>query len=669
MSSEASAPPGHAFIEHQWIPMSDGVRLSATGWIPRGEQPVPALLEIIPYRKRDHTAARDHVLHTWLADRGYACWRVDMRGHGDSEGLHDAHRTYQDVEEILAWMRQQPWCSGRLGMVGLSWGGMNAFMAVSRGVPGLDAVVTTASSYDRYGVGMMWKNGCLLNENFGWATSMAAFSTRPPDPLLHGDGWRAIWMDRLQGHQPEVTNLLGRQRRDDYWDKHLAVSPAEWRTAVLMFSGWADNNYAQTPPELAGQLRSRAIVLGPWGHRYPHFGFPGPAIDFHRLAKDWFDTHLGGASGALTGATLFVPRDLPAMPLYDTAPGEWRSFPDLPAPQAMRSWWLGEGQLRSDAPATGDTRHRTPLSMGSASGEVMPWFAVGPGPELPADQREDDARSLCFVGEVLAQDVAFIGRPVLEVDVSVDRPVAQLVVRLCDVKPDGASARVSLGLFNLNQRPEVGGSQRTPVALEPGRTYRLRLELDYGAYAFAAGHRIRLALSTSYWPLVWPSPEPVTLTVARAASQLHLPLAPDRGSEISVPELGRPPPVAPLPKKDLVPPSRRREVTRDLVAGVTRMVIAETNGPYVLPQIDDWTVRSSVEEQYAIRDDDPLSASVAIAWEWQYGRSDWSVRTQVRSKLRSDAQRFHCELSLAAFEGDRQVFANAWTHTFPRDFI
>ena len=267
------------WVENCWIPTPDGIRLAATIWLPRNAEisPVPAVLEIVPYRKRDHTAVRDEQLHSGLARSGFAGIRVDMRGSGDSEGVFDAHRTYDDVLHILAWIRSQAWCTGDLGMIGLSWGGLNAIMAAERQPPGLGAVVACSFSHDRYGVGMMWKNGCLLSENFAWATSVTSFCSRPPDPAVVGAGWREMWLDRLSNLEPQVQHYLGHQRRDDYWDMHRVTDLGRISCPVYAFAGWADSNYTQTLPALltnaSGPVKA---VIGPWGHKYPYQAVPGP---------------------------------------------------------------------------------------------------------------------------------------------------------------------------------------------------------------------------------------------------------------------------------------------------------------------------------------------------------------------------------------------------------
>lgn len=655
------------YVEHFWIAMGDGVRLSASLWRPAvAAEPLPAVLEFIPYRKRDHTAARDFQLHSYLAARGYVSVRADMRGHGDSEGLHDAHRSYADAEEILAWLRAQPWCSGRTGMIGLSWGGTNAFMAANRQPPGLGAIVTSSSSHDRYGVGMLWKNGCLLNENFAWVTSITAFATRPPDPLVVGEGWRALWQQRLEQHVPEAPNMLARQSRDAYWDAHLA-DPANIACAAYLFSGLADNNYAQTPPALLPRLAGpAAMVLGAWGHKYPHQAYPGPGVDFLGEAAGWFDAHLRGKNSAATRppVTVFMAEDTPAQAQYAAARGRWVSLAALPrADGPGRDFRLDHGRL-GDAPGSGVVHHCSPAATGMASGEVMPWFAYGPGPELPDDQREDDGKSLCFDSAPLEAPLETLGAPALTLEFSVDRPAAFLAVRLCDVKPSGASTRVSLGLFNLNN---LLGNAREPGLLEPGKRYRLVLPMDFGAYRFLAGHRIRLAISTAYWPLVWPSPAPVTLSLHLAGSALRLPLH-DAAGEVPAPELGAPRFGAAIARSEERPPTRARTVHRDVANGTTSVEIHEGNGPYRLEDID-WTVSSQSRERYSVSHDDPASAAVEIDWEWRYGRAKWSALTRVRSTMRCSAAMFHIRLRLEALEDGTPFCEREWSYDIPRKHL
>jgi putative CocE/NonD family hydrolase len=203
------------------IVMPDGVRLSARLWRPVTDDPVPLILEFLPYRKRDGTIARDEMMHPWLAGHGYACLRVDMRGNGDSEGLLFDEYTPQELQDAcdtIRWARAQDWCTGRVGMQGISWGGFNCLQVAALQPEGLDAVISICSTVDRFADDIHYKGGCLLGENFGWASQMFAYSARPPDPALVGDRWREMWLERLEAQPFLLSEWLRHQYRDAYWE-------------------------------------------------------------------------------------------------------------------------------------------------------------------------------------------------------------------------------------------------------------------------------------------------------------------------------------------------------------------------------------------------------------------------------------------------------------------
>src|SRR5210317_1476362 len=142
-------------IENLYIPLADGVRLAARLWLPEDaeQNPVPALLEYIPYRKRDFMRIRDEPMHRYYAGHGYAAVRVDLRGSGDSDGiLEDEYlpREQEDALEVINWLTRQPWCDGNVGMTGISWGGFNALQVAARRPPALKAIITHCSTDDRY---------------------------------------------------------------------------------------------------------------------------------------------------------------------------------------------------------------------------------------------------------------------------------------------------------------------------------------------------------------------------------------------------------------------------------------------------------------------------------------------------------------------------------------
>jgi len=176
------------------------------------------------------------------------------------------------------------------------------------------------------------------------------------------------------------------------------------------------------------------------------------------------------------------------------------------------------------ADGTTELSFSSPQTTGGRGGE---WCAFGADGEMPRDQRPDDGGSLQFDSDPLGDRLEILGAPVLELDLACDQPVAMIAARLCDVAPDGTSLRVSYGLLNLSHRE----SHEFPEPLEPGSRYRVRLQLNDCAHVFAAGSRIRVAVAPGLWPLVWPSPEPVTLTVYAGASSFDLPVRGSAGGD------------------------------------------------------------------------------------------------------------------------------------------
>src|SRR5262249_8582125 len=233
-------------IELAWIPMSDGRRLAARLWLPADAErnPVPAILEYIPYRRRDGTRPRDEESHAWVAAQGYACARVDIAGSGDSDGrLLDEYlkQEQDDALEIIAWLAAQPWCDGAVGMIGISWGGFNGLQVAARRPPALRAVISIASTVDRYADDVHFMGGCLFADNMDWGAAFFTYAALPPDPLMVGEAWRRQWLARLEALRPFPPLWLAHQRRDDFWRHGSIVEDyAAIGCPVLAVSGWAD---------------------------------------------------------------------------------------------------------------------------------------------------------------------------------------------------------------------------------------------------------------------------------------------------------------------------------------------------------------------------------------------------------------------------------------------
>src|SRR6516164_2825748 len=189
-----SFPHAVRAVDPLWIPLADGTRLAAKVWLPTdaASRPVPAVLEYLPYRRRDFTAQRDALMHPYLAGHGYASVRVDIRGSGDSDGvLTDEYLPLEqdDACEVIAWLAEQSWCTGNVGMFGISWGGFNSLQVAARRPPALKAIVTLCSTDDRYADDVHYVGGAKLNAGFGWAGFIFSDICHPPDPALVGENW------------------------------------------------------------------------------------------------------------------------------------------------------------------------------------------------------------------------------------------------------------------------------------------------------------------------------------------------------------------------------------------------------------------------------------------------------------------------------------------------
>ena len=656
-------------IENCWITLSDGCRLAARVWLPEDAEadPVPAILEYLPYRKRDGTAVRDALTHPYFAGHGYACLRVDMRGNGESDGLMLDEYTQQehdDALEVIDWIAAQPWCSGTVGMIGISWGGFNGLQVAARKPAPLKAVVTICSTDDRYADDIHYKGGCLLNENLGWASTMLAFSARPPDPALVGERWRDLWLERLENTPLLVETWLRHQRRDDYW-KHGSVCEdfSAIEAAVLAVGGWGDA-YRNAIPRLLEGLRAPARgLIGPWVHKYPHFAPPAPQIGFLQECLRWWDHWLKGIeNGVMAEPALraYVMDSARPAGWYVERSGRWVAEETWPSPIVERRRLALDAGRLTDAPGPEEALTlASPQSTGAASGA---YCAMWLGPDWPTDQRGDDGRSLVFDSAPLDERLEILGAATVELELSADRPWAFLAVRLCDLHPDGASTRITYGILNLTHRH---GHER-PEPLTPGERVRVRVKLDDIGYALPPGHRLRLSVSNAYWPLIWPSPEASTITLFTAVSHLELPLRPLR--EVAMGSFAEPEGAPPLALEQLRPPAHQRQVERDMASGEVVMTLLDDSGQNRILS-HGLEVGAVAREHYRIRDDDPLSARADCHLTETVGRGPWQTRIEAKQSQWCDAERFHLRIELEAFEGEERAFHRVWTRSLPRDFI
>ncbi|MFP4269984.1 MAG: CocE/NonD family hydrolase [Alphaproteobacteria bacterium] len=661
-------------VETLWIPLPDGARLAGRLWLPADAdaRPVPAILEYIPYRRRDFTRERDSIMHPYVAGHGYACIRVDLRGSGDSDGVLEDEYLQQELDDgvaVIRWLAAQPWCTGRVGMIGISWGGFNGLQIASTRPEALGAVVTVCASDDRYADDVHHMGGCLLGDNLSWASVMFAYNALPPDPAVVGERWRAMWRARLEGSGLWLDTWLRHQRRDAFW-RHGSICEdyAAVRCPVLAVSGWADG-YSNAVFRLLAHLDvPRRGLVGPWSHKYPHLGVPGPAIGFLQECVRWWDRWLKDVPNGVDDEPMlkaWMQVSVPPTAHYDHRPGRWVAEASWPSPHVRDELLaLAPGRLldqAGEAEVDEVVTVQSPLTVGLFAGK---WCSYAAGPDLAHDQRQEDGGALVFDGDPLAEDLEILGAPELELDVAADRPIAMLAARLSDLAPDGKATRVTYGLLNLTHRD----NPRFPEPLQPGRFYRVRVKLNDVAQSFARGHRLRLALSSSYWPLAWPPPTPTRLVVRTAGARLRLPLRPPRAEDAELAPFAAPEGAAPERRVPLQPGHQNWLVHRDLAADASTLEVINDHGTFRIPEID-LTIEHDTREWYRSVGDDFTSACGETRTVRNLSRGDWVIRTCTRTLLTSTATDFRLRAELDAWEGESRVCCRSWDRTVPRDHV
>jgi putative CocE/NonD family hydrolase len=660
-------------VENLWITMPDGVKLGARMWLPKDadDDPVPAILEYIPYRKRFGTAARDAITHPYLAGHGYACIRVDIRGSGESDGVLIDEYNQQELDdgcEIIRWLAAQPWCDGNVGMMGISWGGFNGLQIAAMRPPALKAIVTLASTDDRYADDIHHMGGCLLGDNLSWASTMFAYNSMPPDPELVGTRWREMWFERLESSGLWLAKWLEHQRRDNYW-RHGSVCEdySAIQCPVYAVSGWADG-YSNAVFRMVENLDAPTKgLIGPWSHRYPHIAEPGPAIDFLNELLRWWDHWLKGIDTGIMdepALRVWMQDSVPPTTSYIERPGRWVAEPAWPSPNvAERRFNLTRHRMVSAE--TDVTAHeitlQSPMTVGLFAGK---WCSYASGPDLAHDQRHEDGGALVFESEPLEADLEMLGATIAELEVSASEPVAMLAVRLSDVQPDDKATRVSYGLLNLTHRD---GSE-APRPLESDRRYRVIVRLNEVAHRFPAGHRLRISISTSYWPLAWPSPKPVRITLFNERSTILIPVREPRAEDGSLAVFGEPCGAPPMQKHVEEGPHRNWIVHHDLARDVATLEVINDSGTYTIEDIG-LTISTKAQEWYSSVADDVDTVRAETQWERSMARAGWRIRTVTRTVMTSTPEHFCIAATLDAFEADKRVFSRNWDVKFLRDLV
>lgn len=640
-------------IEHTWIPMADGVRLSARLFLPEGRGPCPAVLEYIPYRKRDTYRQHDTAWGHQMASRGFAYVRVDVRGSGDSEGvLTDEYSETElaDGEAILDWMSRQPWCTGAVGMRGLSWGGINTLQIAARRPKALKAIMALGTTDTRYGNDAHYVGGAVGHTNLQWGVLFKTVMAGPPDPAIVGDAWEGMWRDRLAATPAIMKTWLEHQTNDAYWRR--GSIDQDWsaiQVPTYVVSGWRDA-YADPVPRLLEHLTvPRKGMIGPWGHIYPWAATPH-GLDWAVEELRWWTKWLVGAETGIMDEPMlrvFMPYASGEATAPKPVPGRWIAEPTWPSRSIQRKplHLTSEGLAEAAGPPAQAT-----VEGGKVIGLTKPEWIDRP----PMDQSLDDARALTFDSAPLDADLEVLGTPVLRVRVRSDQPVATLAVRLTEVTPEGRSWLVTWGVKNLTHRT----SDAAPVPLTPGTFYDVAVPLIVAGRRFNKGSRIRVSLSEGLWPLVWPSPQTATLDLALDHCSLELPVRP----------LETTPAAFAIPERISEGPAPGTITTAPVSPGHYRITLDSPPVPYTWPDIGSTTSRGH-SETVELTEGEPNSGVWVQKTVSAWSRGDWACEVTATVELRSTATDFLVSESLSAARSGAVVFERASTVRIPRRLV
>ncbi|MGB6865689.1 MAG: CocE/NonD family hydrolase, partial [Candidatus Aminicenantaceae bacterium] len=297
-----------------------------------------------------------------------------------------------------------------------------------------------------------------------------------------------------------------------------------------------------------------------------------------------------------------------------------------------------------------------------ASGNVNWWG------DFPWDQRGTDAYSLVYDSDPLDQDLEILGFPRAILHVSSDTPLANWIVRISDIEPDGTATQVAGAGLSGAQRK----SSEEPEALVPGQVYKLEFDLHFTSWVFPKGHRIRLAVNNALWPMIWPTPYAMTTTLGvdgANASHVVLPVIPQSNRE----------------RPDFLPPAKdpelpgygylkigdesvsgyaeTRSIERSPLAFQTRIVSSGASGS-LYPWV---TIKYWENMVHEAQDKDPARASVTGKTRYTVELDDRTLILEGDLSFTSDRENFYYAYTKRILENGKLIKEKTWKETIPRD--
>ena len=504
------------------IPMRDGISIAADLHRPGGDGRRPVLLVRTPYGKQGY---RNEHLVARALERGYAVVVCDVRGRYQSGGTFDAYRHEgPDGYDVTEWLASRPWSNGRIATAGLSYPGAVQWLSAVEAPPHL--VCAFPAMCFSSGRQFFYFGGAFDLSWLPWTVENIAPDDRRRKGLTTGPRttWeaRGWWRDHgrealervplraqpaLEHVTPFYFDWLDHPDDGPYWDfADLEQRYARVRVPIFNFSGWHDEGYGPigATHNFMG-LRDRAatpaarqprLMIGPWVHGAPGTGLVGSrsfgadaAIDYDGLVLDWSDLHVKGVDRGL--------RSQAPVRLFLMGANRWIDAPTWPLPARPVTWYLrAGGRLTSEAPAADESADHYVFDPNDPVTD--PHYDAGLGPH---DQRAIEGRAdvLAFTSDPLPADLDVIGPLDFRLWIASSAPDTDFYCRLLDVEPDGTAWNLMSPTLEVLRAKYRNGEQE-PEFLAPGRPVELGFTLGLTANRFLEGHRLRVQVTSSFFP-------------------------------------------------------------------------------------------------------------------------------------------------------------------------
>jgi putative CocE/NonD family hydrolase len=630
---------GNVLLERDvGVTVRDGVRLSVDVYRPNRPGRFPAILEHIPYRKDDLRAIEDRSQSTFLVNAGFACVRLDVRGTGSSQGV--AQDEYTEAEQhdgcdVVAWMAQQPWCTGAVASWGVSYGGFSCIQLAALRPPALRAIAPVYATDDRYTDDMHFHGGALNASSLpGYPTEMIAMNALPPLGR-RDEEFDRNWRRRIEETPAWLVDWIREQHDGPYW-RNGSLRPDYSRIVcpVLICAGWRDG-YRTAALRMARNLEAPwQLLAGPWAHKLPDRGVPGPRYPFLAEMARFFHRHLGEGDGppppGRPRSVFFIGSpDTPVRP-HPVVSGEWL---------ASESWPEGVRRTRHvlGGPATAPARVTTGIMTGQ-------WCPPPPATGQFLDQSRDDAQSAVFDGEPLAAPVELFGEPVVRLRLRHPGPRTLVSIKLHNVAPDGSAQPVTATAVNIAIAGEAA----------------LELPLMAAGWRFAAGHRIRVAVAVADWPNLWPLPQVAPLEITSPV-ELELPGLPADAVAFAPADE----PLVQIAQPGAQISARSQwDVVTDVLTGRAG-IVTSMRAREAIPD-EGFTVTESGSRFAMTGDDDPTSAEVKGTWRYHLTRPGLEAHVHAESRFRATADAFLVDLRLRVRADGAPFAERRWKERIPR---